>query len=501
MRIDYAAREPGAASKAHFAACGFGGTTFERDRLDLVAVETDEGALGEARLLYLKRFWLSEAEREGVAPPAPEVPQIPAAAAYALQQLVNALALAAVYALLATAYSLIYGLVGRINLAFGEIAVLGAYGAIGGVAAAVALGDRRCDRRPCAGLRARGGDLGRLERAGRPRRGRAAARAPPARPADPDRDRRGRAFRAGVPAHHPRRARALDAAGVQSADRACARAGFHRDRDADADRGGAARPCGAGGVLSLLGRTRFGRAWRAFADDPGTAALFGVDGRRLLASTFLLAGLLAGLSGWIVAAYYGNVSFSMGAMLGLKALVAAVVGGIGSVPGAFLGGVCVALIEAMWSAYFDITARDIVVFSLLIVVFVLRPGGLLGFAGPEAAGCVSTRRSKRSRIERSELTRLHHLDPHRKSGRSRDIDLAASRLNLLMRRRRRSFRRGWVSTEALRGRRLQVRAHRATTSRIAMIISARAFMFAAFAREGSIAVPHAVEALLLSHRD
>jgi branched-subunit amino acid ABC-type transport system permease component len=139
----------------------------------------------------------------------------------------------------------------------------------------------------------------------------------------------------------------------------------------------------AGGVLLLLGKTRFGRAWRAFADDPLTAALFGVDGKRLLASTFLLAGVLAGLAGWIVAAYYGNISFSVGAILGLKALVAAVIGGIGSVPGAFLGGICVALIEAMWSAYFDITVRDIVVFSLLIVVFVLRPGGLLGFAGPK----------------------------------------------------------------------------------------------------------------------
>jgi branched-chain amino acid transport system permease protein len=136
-------------------------------------------------------------------------------------------------------------------------------------------------------------------------------------------------------------------------------------------------------VLWLLARTRFGRAWRAFADDPPTAALFGIDGQRLLALTFLLAGLLAGLAGWIVAAYYGNVSFSMGAMLGLKALVAAVIGGIGSVPGAFLGGICVALVEAGWSAYFDIAARDIVVFSLLIVVFVLRPGGLLGFAGPK----------------------------------------------------------------------------------------------------------------------
>src|ERR1043166_1697212 len=140
VRIDYAAREPGAASVVHFAACGFAGTTFERERLELEAVETDAGLLGEARLIYLKRFWLRAAESE--APPAQHdaVPQIPASAAYALQQVFNAIALAGVYALLATAYSLIYGLVGRINLAFGEIAVLGAYGAIGAVAAAVALG-------------------------------------------------------------------------------------------------------------------------------------------------------------------------------------------------------------------------------------------------------------------------------------------------------------------------------------------------------------------------
>src|SRR5947209_1605965 len=141
LQIEYAAREPGAASRVHYVTCGFGGTTFERGRLDLVAVETGEGLLGEARLVYLKRF-LAEAEREGSEPPPAQrgLVQLPAAVAYALQQLVNAAALAAIYALLATAYSLIYGLVGRINLAFGEIAVLGAYGAIGGVAAAVALG-------------------------------------------------------------------------------------------------------------------------------------------------------------------------------------------------------------------------------------------------------------------------------------------------------------------------------------------------------------------------
>ena len=76
-----------------------------------------------------------------MAPPAPQrSPEISAAVAYALQQFVNALALAAIYALLATAYALIYGLIGRLNLAFGELAVVGAYGAIGGVTAAVALG-------------------------------------------------------------------------------------------------------------------------------------------------------------------------------------------------------------------------------------------------------------------------------------------------------------------------------------------------------------------------
>jgi branched-chain amino acid transport system permease protein len=381
LRIDYAAREAGAARGAHFVACSFGGTTFERDRLDLVAVETDRGALGEARFTFLKRY-LAEAGHEAVSPPQ-SVPQLPASAAYALQQLINALALAAVYALLATAYSLIYGLVGRINLAFGEIAVLGAYGAIGGVAAALALGigdpigslalalliaaalaggwSVLIGRRVVEPLHAR-------HRLGQPILIATAAVALSL--SEFVRITQGSRERWSPPVFNQpiALARAEDfVVTVTPMQVAVALLGL----------------AAAGAVLWLLGKTRFGRAWRAFADDPGTAALVGVDGRRLLAATFLLAGLLAGLAGWTVAAYYGNVSHSMGAMLGLKALVAAVVGGIGSVPGAFLGGVCVALLEALWSAYFDITARDIVVFALLIAVFVLRPGGLLGFAGPK----------------------------------------------------------------------------------------------------------------------
>ena len=384
VRIEYSAREPGAVPKVHYLGCGFGGTTFERDRLDLATVETDEGPLGEARLLYLKRFWLTEAEREGTTQPPPQtLPELWPGAAYGLQHLVNATALAAVYALLATAYSLIYGLVGRINLAFGEIAVLGAYGAIGGVAATIALGIGDV----IAGLALAFVLAAAISAGWSVLVGRVVIAPLHAR------------HRLGQPILIATAAVALsiqEFLRISQGSRerwapptfnepiALARAGdfvvtVTPMQIVVACLGLAA----AGGVLVLLGRTRFGRAWRAFADDPGTAALFGVDGGRLLASTFLLAGLLAGLSGWIVAAYYGNVSFSIGAILGLKALVAAVVGGIGSVPGAFLGGICVALIEAMWSAYFEITARDIVVFSLLIVVFVLRPGGLLGFAGPK----------------------------------------------------------------------------------------------------------------------
>src|SRR5262249_60774708 len=102
----------------------------------------------------------------------------------------------------------------------------------------------------------------------------------------------------------------------------------------------------AAAVLRLMARSRFGREWRAFADDPAAAALFGVASRRLIAATFVLAGALAGLAGWVIAVYYGNVGFAMGTMLGLKALVAAVLGGIGSVAGAFLRGGPGALVGA-----------------------------------------------------------------------------------------------------------------------------------------------------------
>ena len=126
---------------------------------------------------------------------------------------------------------------------------------------------------------------------------------------------------------------------------------------------------------------------------PEAASLFGVDGGRLLAATLALAGAMAGLSGMLIVAQYGGLGFAGGFQFGLKALIAAIVGGIGSVPGALLGGMAVGLFETLWSAYLPIDARDIALYAALVVFLVFRPGGFLGIQGADAAAGVSARRT------------------------------------------------------------------------------------------------------------
>jgi branched-chain amino acid transport system permease protein len=135
-------------------------------------------------------------------------------------------------------------------------------------------------------------------------------------------------------------------------------------------------------VLALIKLSRFGRAWRACADDPLAAELFGIDRHRVLLTTFALASALAGLAGYVVTIYYGTFGYAGGIVLGLKALLAAVAGGIGSVPGAFLGGILLGFSESLWSALFPIEFRDLAVFCLLVALLVLRPGGLFGLNEP-----------------------------------------------------------------------------------------------------------------------
>jgi len=127
-------------------------------------------------------------------------------------------------------------------------------------------------------------------------------------------------------------------------------------------------------------RTRWGRSFRASVQDGDMVALLGIDGPRLIAFAFALGGMLAGLAGAFAAWHYGPVDFRMGMPLGFKALTAAVVGGLGSVHGAFLGGIAVAVVEITAAATIGGTWRDVVVFGLLAAVLVLRPRGIAGEA-------------------------------------------------------------------------------------------------------------------------
>jgi len=129
---------------------------------------------------------------------------------------------------------------------------------------------------------------------------------------------------------------------------------------------------------TLIAATRLGRAQRACAQDIGMAALLGVDVDRVISTTFVMGAALAAVAGLMVTLYYGVVDFFIGFLAGVKAFTAAVLGGIGSLPGAMLGGVLIGLIEAFWSGYFSAEYKDVSVFVVLILVLVLRPTGLLG---------------------------------------------------------------------------------------------------------------------------
>ena len=128
----------------------------------------------------------------------------------------------------------------------------------------------------------------------------------------------------------------------------------------------------------LIARTPLGRAQRACEQDLTMAALLGVDVDRTISQTFIMGAALAAVAGVMVSLYYGVVDFYIGFQAGLKAFAAAVLGGIGSLPGAMLGGLLIGLVEAYWSAYFSLEYKDIATFSILILVLIFRPTGLLG---------------------------------------------------------------------------------------------------------------------------
>ncbi|HEU4378517.1 MAG TPA: branched-chain amino acid ABC transporter permease LivH [Hyphomicrobiaceae bacterium] len=128
----------------------------------------------------------------------------------------------------------------------------------------------------------------------------------------------------------------------------------------------------------VVQHTSLGRAQRACEQDRRMAALLGVDVDRTISLTFVMGAALAAVAGLMFMIYYGVVSFSDGFVPGVKAFTAAVLGGIGSLPGAVLGGILIGLIETLWSAYFSIDYKDVATFSILAITLIFLPSGLLG---------------------------------------------------------------------------------------------------------------------------
>jgi len=137
------------------------------------------------------------------------------------------------------------------------------------------------------------------------------------------------------------------------------------------------------GLELVVMRTRFGRAMRAVSVDAPAAALMGVNVDRVIAGTFMLGSALAAAAGILVGLSNPKIDPLMGLLPGLKAFVAAVLGGIGSVPGAMVGGLLLGVVETLVSAYLSSTYRDAIAFVILIAILLYRPTGLFGSAQAE----------------------------------------------------------------------------------------------------------------------
>ena len=133
-----------------------------------------------------------------------------------------------------------------------------------------------------------------------------------------------------------------------------------------------------GGFWWLVQKTALGRAQRAVEQDSKMASLMGVDVDRTSAITFVIGAALAAVAGALYMLYYGVVNFADGFLPGVKAFTAAVLGGIGSLPGAVLGGLLIGLIEVFWSAYFSTDYKDVAAFSILAITLIFMPSGILG---------------------------------------------------------------------------------------------------------------------------
>jgi len=137
-------------------------------------------------------------------------------------------------------------------------------------------------------------------------------------------------------------------------------------------------------MLSLfINRTKLGKAMRATAQDRDAAQLMGIDINRTISATFFIGAALAGAGGLVYALYFNSIRFDLGFSAGLVAFTAAVLGGIGNIEGAALGGLLIGIIRALVDRYISASWSDVIIFAILIIVLVFRPTGLLGMRVPE----------------------------------------------------------------------------------------------------------------------
>ncbi len=296
-----------------------------------------------------------------------------------LQQIINGLVQGSVYALVALGYTMVYGILGLINFAHGEVVMVGAMLALSLLTALLSWGVPPILALPLsvglamAGCIALGYSIERI--AYRPLR------------------------------HAPRLAPLITAIGVSIVLQNLAMMIWGRQyhsfppifNSSSHVIGGAIindiqiaiiilAVLIMAGLMMVVHRTRLGRAMRAVAENQHAAQLMGVDVNRVISVTFMLGSALAAIAGLMVSANYGLAHYYMGFLLGLKAFTAAVLGGIGNLRGAMVGGLLLGLIESLGTGYIgDFTGgflgsnyQDVFAFFVLIAVLVFRPSGLLG---------------------------------------------------------------------------------------------------------------------------
>ncbi len=137
------------------------------------------------------------------------------------------------------------------------------------------------------------------------------------------------------------------------------------------------------GLTIFTSKSKMGKAMRACSEDKGAAQLMGINVNRTISMTFAIGSALAAIAGVLLCSSYTSLMPTTGSMPGIKAFTAAVFGGIGSIPGAFLGGILLGIIESMAKAYISMNLANSIVFAVLIVILLVRPAGLLGKYVPE----------------------------------------------------------------------------------------------------------------------